>query len=241
MNIKFSTEKSKVMVINDRGGEVNRRWQMGEEELEVVEEYKYLGITLGNKGLEKEKNGWRLKAEKQYNMINAGMKLRSNKYEIMRGLWKGVAVPTVMYGAELIDADARDIQGLEVVQNRAARSGLGANKYAPSETLGGEMGWSSFGERVDKTKMKYLLRLDYMREDRWPKKVKNWTGANSRTIRDYKRRMRKADPDTMEGRKREEHTGGKRRDLEIRKTNESTSRKDGEGEGTGEVEERDRE
>ena len=33
-----------------------------------------------------------------YGKIN----FRANKYEVMRGLWKGLAVPTVMYGLEIM-------------------------------------------------------------------------------------------------------------------------------------------
>ena len=36
-------------------------------------------------------------------MINTKIKFRSNIYEITRGLWKGVAVPNLMYGTEIID------------------------------------------------------------------------------------------------------------------------------------------
>ena len=46
VNIKFSAEKSKVMIVNERDGEGERRWQMEEEELEVVQEYKYLGTVV---------------------------------------------------------------------------------------------------------------------------------------------------------------------------------------------------
>ena len=164
---------------------------MGEEVLEVVKEYKYLGLKVENKGLDKEKNGLRVKAEKQLNIINGNMHLRANHYEIMRGLWKGVAVPTVMYGMEVLEVKAGEMQGLEVVQRKAARKGLGANRYAPIETLGGEMGWSTFNERVEKAKMKYYMRLDYMDGARWPKKVMKWTEERGKTIKDYKRRVRK--------------------------------------------------
>ena len=73
-------------------------------------------------------------------MLNAKVKLRANRYEIARGLWKGVAVPTLLYGAQVMELSEKETQGLEVVQNKAARLGLGAGKYAPIEKLKGRNG-----------------------------------------------------------------------------------------------------
>ena len=44
-------------------------------------------------------------------------------------------------------------RGLETVQNRAARRGLGANRHVATEALRGVMGWSTFQERINKTKI----------------------------------------------------------------------------------------
>ena len=58
-----------------------------------MEEYKYLGLTINKTRLEKERNGIRKKSEKMYGVINGKINCRANKYEVMRGLWKGIAVP----------------------------------------------------------------------------------------------------------------------------------------------------
>ena len=159
--------------------------------MKKVNKYKYLGLTIGNKGLEKEKKNIRVKAEKNLSMIKAKAKLRANKYEITRGLWKGIAVPTLLYGAEILEIGGKETKGLEVVQNKAARGGLGAGKYTPIETLRGEMGWSTFEERIQKSKIKYRVRLEYMNENRWPKKVFNWVGKKGKFLREGNRRMKK--------------------------------------------------
>ena len=72
--------------------------------------------------------------------------MRSNKYEITRGLWKGWAVPALMYGMEIMEIREGDKKGLEVVQNKIARIGLGANRYARVEALRGK--WD--GVRIKK-------------------------------------------------------------------------------------------
>ena len=39
--------------------------------------------------------------------------------------------------------------------------------------------------------MKYYMRLDYMEATRWPKKIMRWTEERGKTIKDYKKRVRK--------------------------------------------------
>ena len=189
---KLSAEKSQILIINESNiNREERKWKLLNQEMKKVNEYKYLGLTIGNKGLEKEKNNIRVKAEKNLSMIKAKTKLRANKYEITRGLWKGIAVPTLLYGAEILEIGGKETKGLEVVQNKAAREGLGAEKYTPIETLRGEMGWSTFEERIQKSKIKYRIRLEYMNENRWPKKIFNWIGKKGKFIREGNRRMKK--------------------------------------------------
>ena len=90
----------------------------------------------------KERKKLRKKAEKMYGIINGKINFRANKYEVMRGLCKGLAVPTVMYGLEIMEFVRKEKRGVEIVQNRAARRCLGANRHVATEALRGEMGWS---------------------------------------------------------------------------------------------------
>ena len=72
-----------------------------------------------------------------------------------------------------MEVGGKEKRGLEIVQNRAARRGLGANRHVATEALRGEMGWSTFQERIDKTKLNYRVRLEHMSDKRWAKKKKN--------------------------------------------------------------------
>ena len=42
-------------------------------------------------------------------------------------------------------------KGIEIVQNKAAMRGLGANRHVAVEALRGDMGWSTFEERKQNT------------------------------------------------------------------------------------------
>ena len=96
-----------------------------------------------------------------------------------------------MYVTEIIDIGRKEIQGMEVAQNKVARVVLGANRYVTGDVLRGEMGWSSFEERVNKTKMKHQVKLEFMDENRWAKKIYRWNRNTSRVINDYRNRMLK--------------------------------------------------
>ena len=62
----------------------------------------------------------RNKAERMYGIINGKTNCRINKYEIIRGLWKGMAVPSIMYGLKVVGMGKKDIKGIEIVHNKAA-------------------------------------------------------------------------------------------------------------------------
>ena len=55
-------------------------------------------------------------------------KCRANKYELVRGLWKGMAVPSIMYGFETTVWSRNELDRMEVMQNKAGRIAL-INKY----------------------------------------------------------------------------------------------------------------
>lgn len=51
----------------------------------------------------------------------------ASKYEVIRGLWKGVAVPSIMYGMEALGYIPGELEGQEKTENRARRLGLVVN------------------------------------------------------------------------------------------------------------------
>ena len=82
----------------------------------------------------------RRKVEKMYGIVNEKRNCRVSKYEVIRGLWKRIAIPTIMYGTEITAMGKKEVKGLEIVQNKTARKGLGANRHVMIEALRGDMG-----------------------------------------------------------------------------------------------------
>ena len=64
--------------------------------------YKYLGIRYESKGMEGAKNEKICKANQWWGRLGSIAKLRANRYEIVRGMWKNIAVPGIMYGMNVL-------------------------------------------------------------------------------------------------------------------------------------------
>ena len=91
-----------------------------------------------------------------------------------------MAVPGLMYGLETMVWTKNDLGKMEVCQNKVGRIALGANKYVAVEGLRGDAGWSTFEERVAKGVLRYRMRLERMNQNRWARKVYEWTSLKSR-------------------------------------------------------------
>ena len=189
--VKFSVDKSKVMVINGGMEDDGRVWELGGNILKRTKEYVYLGINLSEDGCEKAKSEKIAKANQWLGRLASVAKFRANKYTVCRELWKGLAVPSIMYGVNVLTWNDSEVQKLDVIQNKLGRVALGANGYAGVEAVRGDMGWSLFYERCMKGKLLYKIRIDKMEEDRWVKKIHLVIGSQSKWMKMCKRAGKK--------------------------------------------------
>ena len=161
--VKFSERKCKVMEFNSDG---RNQWVLGNNVLEVVDKYTYLGLEVNKEGIggEKQRKVNEGKARRMTGIImNSGSRV-VNKYEVHKSLWKGVAVPYCLYGAEVTMYREADIEKLEKTQNIMGRWGLGAPRCTAVEALRGDMGWSTFRERIIKGKLAFLKKIEKLSE-----------------------------------------------------------------------------
>ena len=179
-DMSFSSVKSQVVVVNADGEDDGRAWRIGEMEIGRTDQYKYLGIMVDENGTDRTKLDRIAKANQWVGRLGSVARCRANRYEVVRGVWKGMAVPGLMYGLECMRWTAKDLDKLEVVQNRVARLALGANRYVAVEALRGEAGWSTFDERIGKAVLQYKVRLGKMDEDRWARRVYEWACRGSK-------------------------------------------------------------
>ena len=172
--VRFSKEKSQVLIINGDNVDSEREWMLGGNEIKTTKKYKYLGMWLDEKGYERTKHDRISRANQWMGRLGSVARCRANKYEIVRGLWKGMAVPSIMYGLETTVWTKNELERMEVIQNKVGRIALGANRYTAVEAIRGDMGWSTFRERLAKAVLRYRVRLHRMDENRWAKKVFEW-------------------------------------------------------------------
>ena len=188
--VKFSKDKSQIMVINDDRNE-EREWKLGDNVLKRTREYKYLGVTLTENGSDRAKDEKVFQANQWYGRLASIARFRANKYVAVRELWKTMAVPSITYGMNVLNWSECELQKLEVIQNKVGRVALGANRYVSVEAIRGDMGWSTFSERSMKGNIMYKVRIERMQDDRWVKRVHKDSGRYSKWTKACKRLVRK--------------------------------------------------
>ena len=197
--VKFGMDKSLIMIVNSDEEDRDKMWTLCGNQMKRTDEYKYLGVTLNDKGCEKAKSEKIAKANQWCGRLASIARYRANKYVVVRELWKGMAVPSIMYGMNVLNWTESELQKLEVIQNKVGRVGLGANKYTSVEAIRGDMGWSTFSERNMKGNIMYKLRVERMGNDRWVKKVYNEVGKESKWAKSCKRLVKKCGLKCREG------------------------------------------
>ena len=174
LDVKFSGNKCKVM-----GNYGVGPLRLGGSVLDIVASYPYLGVELGMNNDPAKKKSKLTLAENWVGIIRNTASFRVNTYEVIRELWKGLAVPEIMFGMEIIPWTKNDIDKLEVIQNKVGRKALGAPYYTATEAIRGDMGWSAFDERICKAKLKYKLRLELCPAANPLRRVYEWVGRGS--------------------------------------------------------------
>ncbi|KAF2357451.1 hypothetical protein FHG87_011794 [Trinorchestia longiramus] len=114
--VKFEGDKSKVMVINGDETDRGREWNIGEVKIGRTKEYKYLGCMLSEDECARAKGKKVVKA--MQGRLNSVAKYRANKYECVRGISKYVAVPSIMFGMNVMAWNGGNIGKLEVLRLR---------------------------------------------------------------------------------------------------------------------------
>ena len=181
-SLKFSINKCGVMVINGES-EDGKNIKMGNEILNRVNKYNYLGVIFDEMGASGAKNNRIFRANQWWGRLCSTSKFRANGYEVTRGIWKSIAVPSLMYGMDVVPWSLSEVKKMDTIQNKIGRLALGANKFVGVEAIRGEMGWSTFDERYMKGKLKYKVRIEKMEENRWVKKICREAGNKSNWMR----------------------------------------------------------
>ncbi|XP_077508176.1 uncharacterized protein LOC144119445 [Amblyomma americanum] len=141
--------------------------------LKAADEYKYLGVWINNGAgylTEREKYVMNKASRNAAAMKNKAL-WNYNRYEVVRGIWKWVMVPSLTFDNALLcvrpDAQAK----LGIKQRGVGRLALGAQGNTPNHGVQGDMGWTSFESREASSKIAFEERLRKMGEKQWARKV----------------------------------------------------------------------
>ena len=102
-------------------------------------------------------------AGKRANITYSVIEKSCNKLLIGKTFWKGIALPSLLYGTNIINLTDDNIRELQKIENSVYRCILGAAHYNPNVALRGEIG-ASLMRKSDKWQNKLCKR--------YPKKQK---------------------------------------------------------------------
>ena len=153
--LMINKKKSKCMIYNmkDKPEEI--------EEIEVVNSIKYLGVFIQDSmdifGKQREKLIGQ--AKKLGNFSYSIIMKSCHKVLIGKTYWKIIALPSILYGAELVTLSMKDIEKMQRVENGVLRVILNAPSYACIAGMQGEIGISTMRSRIARMKIQYVRMI----------------------------------------------------------------------------------
>ena len=150
--LEINLDKSNILIFNQRNQPVDIKG------IKVVNNLKYLGVTLNNGRdcFKIHKQNMFKKAKRLANQTYPVIAKSCNKILIGKTFWKSLALPSILYGANIVELTKTDIEKLQTIENSVYRQILNAPCYAQKSALRGEIGASSMKARIMEGKIKLL-------------------------------------------------------------------------------------
>ena len=188
-NLKFNSKKSKVMVVGKRINN-NSTWKLGDESIEEVNEYKYLGYFV-NRTLKSNFhicNFLKEKADKQLNYMIRVLEEHGdfNRLNFGDALWNSVIRPSLTHACAVwMPLSQASKDSLDSWQYKAAKTILRTKLNIPKAAILLELGWEPLSVFIDRQRISYYKRLLRLPNHRLCKQVYNEMINNNDTFWDY--------------------------------------------------------
>ena len=190
--MQFNSSKSKVVNIGKKSNK-DKRWQVGEGqvqegdnyclEIKEQEEYKYLGIWFsGINGIFKTHVKKAIKKAKKLKGVIKNV--TADTYQragVATKLWETLAIPSILYGAEVFDMVDSDKHRLEIIERQVGRWAVGGNKGTGWEAIYGDLGWMSLENRIIEKKFIFAGRVASLEPENWARQA--WNMVVSKRLR----------------------------------------------------------
>ena len=153
--LEMNVSKSQCMMFNTR----EEREEI--EGVRTVEEIKYLGVTVRNKRnlYEKQREGMVAKAKKLSNLTFSVLERSCHRIMIGKAYWKGIVLPRILYGAEVVNLRRKERESMQVQENEALRKMLRAPSSVAVAGMRGEVGISNVESRIARGRLQYYRRV----------------------------------------------------------------------------------
>jgi hypothetical protein len=154
----------------------------------VEDNLKYLGVQFNNKKncFATHKKNIIKRAERWANITYSVIAKSCNKIAIGKAFWKGLVLPTLLYGTEAMTFTKTEIQKLQRIENQVFRTILGAPTYTPCTVLRAEIGASLCKSRIMKQQiLLYHYIYNTSKSDLSKKMITNMK-ENTSTFKWYK-------------------------------------------------------
>ena len=153
--LKMNEKKTKCMVFNHREAIENI------EGIEVVEEWKYLGVLMRNEKsvFGRHRSAMLERMRRMSCLTNSVIERSSHRVLMGKAYWKGVVLPSVLYGMEAINLRVEDLEKLQRAENGTMRRLLRAPRRAAIAGMRGEIGIGTMKSRVVRGRLQYLRRV----------------------------------------------------------------------------------
>ena len=180
-HMTVNAEKSKVMHFRKGPSVIQCKgpFAYGQSELEIVSQYKYLGLVLTDfLDYNVTAKQVALAAHRALGVVIAkGKVLGGLPYHVYSKLFDSLVQPVIDYGASIWGYKYYNC--IAAVQNRAMRFFLGVGKRTPVAAMEGDMGWNNPEYRQWLCVIRQWCRFLCMADDRMNKMVFRWAAGQS--------------------------------------------------------------
>ena len=127
----------------------------------MTNKIKYLGIEIDNKRdmFKSQKDIILEKAERFEPATYSVIKKSCNKVLVGKNYWKGLVIPTILYGAGLYNMTKKEIAKLQTKENDCYRTILGAKRGTAISALRGEIGSSLMETRLIESRILLIQNI----------------------------------------------------------------------------------
>lgn len=175
--IEVNTKKSQVMVVHPseehRARDQGASWTFGDTQLEVVDQYKYLGVIFSN-DLTWTKQSLRVISKAKASLLRLSTLLsRKELPSALKTLvWDSVAGSVLQYGTEVWDVPTLKLKKqLESIQHQARIKMFRLQRHSSLLAVRGLAGARSLASQRLKAKLRYRQRLLAMGDNRLTKQI----------------------------------------------------------------------